>query len=69
MTKKPGVGDAAGYSDQEIASRRDAALLRALSTPPKLHSEMKLGKGKKGAADPKIRPASKGRVHKGRTKD
>ena len=34
------------YSDEETARRRDAALLRALSTPPKPHSEMKLGKRK-----------------------
>jgi hypothetical protein len=33
-------------SDDEIARRRDEALKRALSTPHKLHSEMKLGKRK-----------------------
>jgi hypothetical protein len=54
--------------DEEIARRRDEALKRALSTPHKLHSEMKLGKGKKESANPKTRPASKGRVHKGRKK-
>jgi hypothetical protein len=32
------------YTEHEIARRRDEALLRALSTPPKRHSEMKLGK-------------------------
>jgi hypothetical protein len=34
------------YSEQETARRRDEALLRALSTPPKPHSEMKMGKRK-----------------------
>jgi hypothetical protein len=34
------------YSDEETARRRDEALLRALSTPHKPHSEMKLGKRK-----------------------
>jgi len=36
-----------------------------LNTPPKPHDEMKLGKGKPA----KERPASKGRAHKGKTKD
>lgn len=50
------------YTEQEIARRRDEALLRALSTPPKRHSEM-LGKhkakaGRKGNADdPSIKPS------------
>jgi hypothetical protein len=34
------------FSEGEIARRRDEALLRALSTPPKRHSEMKLGRKK-----------------------
>jgi hypothetical protein len=34
------------YSEEEIALRRDEALLRALNTPPKHHSEMKIGKRK-----------------------
>jgi hypothetical protein len=40
------------FTDEETARRRDAALLRALSTPAKRHSEMKLGK-RKPKASPK----------------
>jgi hypothetical protein len=32
------------YSEQETAQRRDAMIKRMLATPPKPHSEMKLGK-------------------------
>jgi hypothetical protein len=32
------------YSEQETAERREAALKRMLATPPKPHSEMKIGK-------------------------
>ena len=32
----------------QIAQRRDAALLRALSTPHKKQADMKMGRGKKG---------------------
>jgi hypothetical protein len=52
------------YSEKETIARAEAALKRMLSTPPKQHVEMKLGKSKSA----KERPASKGRVHKGRTK-
>jgi hypothetical protein len=34
-------------TEMEIARRRDDAVRRALSTPPKPHSEMKLGKKKR----------------------
>jgi hypothetical protein len=34
------------FSDEEIARRAEAALLRALSTPHKRQSEMKVGKPK-----------------------
>ncbi len=38
-------------TEEETARRRDEALLRALSTPPKLHSAMKIGKRKAKASD------------------
>jgi hypothetical protein len=34
------------YSEQETARRRDAVIKRMLATPPKPHSEMKVGKPK-----------------------
>ncbi len=44
-----------GLSDKETARRRDAALLRALSTPHKRQAEMKVGKPKESvASDPTI---------------
>lgn len=44
--------------DEDIARRRDEALLRALSTPPKPHKEMKLGR-RKAKANPKGVPLKK----------
>jgi hypothetical protein len=52
------------YSDEEAARRRDAVIKRMLNTPPQ-------PRRKKSAAPipkPKERPASKGRVHKGKTR-
>jgi hypothetical protein len=47
------------FTDEETARRRDAALLRALSTPPKPHKEMKLGKRKvKAGTNPKPKKVS-----------
>jgi hypothetical protein len=46
------------FTDEEIVRRRDEALLRALSTPHKLHSEMKLGK-RKAKASTKASPPRK----------
>ena len=49
------------YDEEEIARRRDEALLRALSTPHKKQSEMKLGKAKteNGTSSKKWRPTKK----------
>jgi hypothetical protein len=55
------------FTDEETARRRDAVIKHMLSTPPKLHKEMKIGK-RKAKAGAKERPASKGRVHKGKTR-
>jgi hypothetical protein len=47
------------YSDKETAQRRDAVIKRMLATPPKPHSEMKVGKKakkkKKGALKAKAK--------------
>jgi hypothetical protein len=43
---KVALGKGERISEEEIALRRDEALFRALSTPHKPHSEMKLGKSK-----------------------
>jgi len=37
--------------ESEVVKRRDAALLRALSTPHKKQADMKVGRGKKGETD------------------
>jgi len=47
------------FSDEETARRRDEALLRALSTPPKRHSEMKLGKREKEKLAKHPKPTSR----------
>jgi hypothetical protein len=46
------------YTEQETTARAEAALKRMLATPPKPHSEMKIGKRKTKAsaeASPKKR--------------
>ena len=35
------------YNDEDIAQRRDAAVRRALNTPPKPHKDMKKGTRKR----------------------
>jgi hypothetical protein len=59
------------YSEQETARRRDEVIRRMANTPPKPQKEMKIGKCKpipyKKSNESKTRPASKGRVHKGKT--
>jgi hypothetical protein len=52
------------FHDDEIARRRDQALLRALNTPPKPHSEMKLGKRKAKAGAEASPPKKRGRHRK-----
>jgi hypothetical protein len=42
----PKEREADTYSEQETAQRRDAVIKRMLNTPPKPHSEMKLGKAR-----------------------
>jgi hypothetical protein len=51
-------------SDEEIARRMERRIRRFLNTPPKPH-----GKNPRSPppVKPKQRPASKGRVHKGKT--
>jgi hypothetical protein len=48
------------YSDEETERRREDALKRMLSTPPKQHAEMKIGRGKSA----KERTASDRRLQK-----
>jgi hypothetical protein len=46
------------YSDEEATRRMNDALRRALTSPPKPHSEMKIGKRKaKASTSPEKRPA------------
>jgi hypothetical protein len=53
------------YRDEEIARRMERGIRRFLNTPPQSR-----GKNPKSppAPKPKERPASKGRVHKGKTR-
>jgi len=54
------------YSDEEIARRRDAVIKHMLNTPPKPHSEMKIGK-RNAKVGPKASPPKKrGRPSKDR---
>jgi hypothetical protein len=45
------------YSEAEIIARRDAVIKRMLATPPKPHSEMKIGKRRTKSMTPKGVPA------------
>jgi hypothetical protein len=41
------------YSEQETIARRDATIKNMLATPPKPHSEMKIGKPRGKSMPPK----------------
>ena len=45
------------FTEQETAYRRDAVIKRMLATPPKPHSEMKVGKPGGKSMTPKDAPA------------
>jgi hypothetical protein len=49
-------------SEQEAARRRDEVLRHMISRPPQPHAPLKASKSK-------TRPASKGRIHKGRSRN
>ena len=51
MTNVRRAKHAGGFSEQEIAQRRDEAVRRALNTPPKPYKDSKVGK-----ANPKRPP-------------
>ena len=51
------------FGSEEIARRMERGLRRALNTPPQPH-----GKNPKSPPKTKERTASKGRVHKGKTR-
>ncbi|PZR84725.1 MAG: hypothetical protein DLM68_12145 [Hyphomicrobiales bacterium] len=50
------------YPEEEIVRRREAALKRMLATPPKPHSEMKLGKSKDKVSKKKATASDSGQV-------
>jgi len=52
------------YTQEETIARAEAALKRMLATPPKPHSEMKLGKRKPKASTKANPPKKRGRPKK-----
>jgi len=56
-----GEGDDDRYSEEETAQRRDEVIRRMAKMPPQPRKAKPLPKAKE-------RPASKGRVHKGKTR-
>jgi hypothetical protein len=56
-----GEGDDDRYSEEETARRADQVIKRMLNTPPQPRTT-------KPAPQTKERPASKGRVHKGKAR-
>jgi hypothetical protein len=51
--------DSQEFTDEDIARRRDAVIRHMINTPPKPHSEMKIGK-RKPKASVKASPPEKG---------
>ena len=49
VKKAPTTGDGE-YTEEETARRRDAAMRKAMNTPPKPHAEMKVGRKAKTKA-------------------
>jgi hypothetical protein len=53
---RPSSASKDSYTEAETVERRDAVIKRMLATPPKPHSEMKLGKPRgKLSKSPKIK--------------
>jgi hypothetical protein len=52
------------FSEEETARRRDAALLRALSTPHKRQAELKVGRKPKPESGGEASPKKRGRPSK-----
>jgi hypothetical protein len=51
------------YTKRETAERRDAAIKRMLNTPPKSHSEMKIGKTKEHLPEKRAKKTAKRAAH------
>jgi len=51
LSMKPPHSEDESFDENETARRRDAALLRALSTPHKKQADMKMGRSKPKAND------------------
>jgi hypothetical protein len=56
------------YSEQETKRRRDAVIKRMLATPPKPHSEMKVGKPSGKSMTPKGGAAQSKKLSKNKAK-
>jgi hypothetical protein len=61
MGTSPKNDEQDNFTDAEVARRRDAALLKALSTPHKKQTDMKLGKKRTPKSDDKANRKKRGR--------
>jgi hypothetical protein len=52
------------FSEQETKRRRNAVIKRMLASPPKPHSEMKVGKPRRKSMTPKRAKAQSGKHNK-----